>query len=216
MTNTPSVDTTIVLDIACAWSYLGYARFRKAVAAVRTSGGTGTVSFRPFQLVPDAPTSGESLHQVHERLFGPASRVDEEKMIELGANEGINFRYDRAIFTNTLAAHRLIAIAQTQDLAEDVVDRLFRAYFADGLNVADPSVLKHIAHETGVDWNSDGEDQVRSELEAVRRIGISAVPVFTIGGEQMTGSPSQKNFEAALRGLTAHTTARPDPSTPTT
>jgi predicted DsbA family dithiol-disulfide isomerase len=187
----------MTMDIACGASYLGWDRLRRALARTRAKGGEAEVVFRPFQIAPDAPADpalAEPLEQVHRRVFGPSAAESTARMTALGAQEGMVYDYGRALLANTFEAHRLIAVAAAQGRAEEMVDRLFRAYFADGLNLADGDTLRKLAAEAGVAWSEDGAEETRAQLEQARRSGIRGVPVFTINGRTLSGAQSEETF----------------------
>lgn len=193
------VHVNIVLDVACVWSYLGYARFQRAAARHRSAGGTIEVTFRPFQIAPEAPIDGEPLAAVHKRDFGADAEHKEASMTELAAQNGLEMHFARTVFTNTFHAHRLIAQAAQQGRAEATVERLFRAYFTDGLNVADPTILTELAAELGVAWSDTGAETVRLELDRVRRSGITSVPQFAVEGvHTLEGAQPEQTLLAAL------------------
>lgn len=203
------VRVDIVLDVACVWSYLGYARFLRAAARHRAAGGTIEVTFRPFQVASDAPVDGEPLSEVHTRDFGADATQKEARMTELAAQSGVEMNFDRAVYANTFQAHRLIALAAEQGRAEAMVERLFRAYFTDGLNVADAHTLAHLAAEVGVAWSDSGTDKVQSELARVRGAGITAVPQFVIqGGHRLEGAQAEETLLSAFDDA-AHRLASP-------
>ncbi len=69
-----------------------------------------------------------------------------------GAKEGIEF--DFAAITrrpNTLDSHRLIRWAEATGVQDDVVERLFIAYFENGEDIGDIRVLADIADICGMD-----------------------------------------------------------------
>ncbi|WP_372411431.1 DsbA family protein [Streptomyces luteireticuli] len=194
----------IVLDIACAWSALGYTRFGHAVERFRAEGGEADVEFLPFQVAPTAPVEGELLSEVHRRVFGPSVEAKTARMAALAARSGLEMNFDRAVFANTLDAHRLIARATAQGRGEQIVHRLFRAYFTEGLNVADPAVLERLALEAGVGAGGRApaaeSDPVSAGQRVVRELGVTSVPVFLFdGGETLVGAQSEEGFLAALR-----------------
>ncbi|WP_017972657.1 DsbA family oxidoreductase [Actinopolyspora halophila] len=191
-----------VLDIACVWSYLGYARFARVVAEHRRSGGPLEVVFRPFQVVPHAPEAGESLFDRHKRDFGADAERKEEYLAALGRQEGIEFDFGRAVFANTFEGHRLVALASGQGLGETMVERLFRAYFTDGVNVADRETLRSLAADVGVVWNDSGAEELSTELARVRESGIDSVPTLTVnGGRVLTGTWSENDLRSALEAV---------------
>lgn len=198
--NQPTLRINVVLDIACVWSYLRYARFLRVVERHRAAGGTIELIFRPFQVAPTAPVGGEPLSEVHKRDFGVDAAQREARMTALAAQDGVEMNFDRAVFANTFEAHRLIALSAEQGRAEAMVERLFRAYFTDGLNVADPNTLMTLAAELGVAWSHDvGSDIVRTELMRVRSSAITAVPLFIVdGGHILDGAQPEETLLSAL------------------
>ncbi|WP_019807458.1 DsbA family oxidoreductase [Saccharomonospora halophila] len=198
-TDRPARHVALVLDIACVWSYLGYARFARAAARHRAAGRTIEVAFRPFQVAPHAPTAGEPLTEVHDRDLGPDAADKVAHVRALFDADGTELHFDRAVFANTFDAHRLIAVAAHQGRAEDMVTSLFHAYFVDGHNIADEHTLRDLAAETGVVWSDDGTDAVRSELQRTRDDGITTVPRFSVeGGPVLIGAQSEDALFAAL------------------
>src|SRR2546430_4727433 len=94
------------------------------------------------------PQGGMPRAEYRKAKFGSVERgrqLDARVAAE-GQGEGIEFAFERMLRTpNTLAAHRLIALAQRQGAGQPVVDELFRAYFEEGKDVGDPKVLEEIA-----------------------------------------------------------------------
>ncbi len=91
---------------------------------------------------------------------------------------------------NTLRAHRLIHWAQQRGDADALVERLFAAQFQRGEHVGDIARLAAIAAECGHDagaaagylTSDEDEETVRAEELRFRRMGISMVPTFILGG----------------------------------
>lgn len=194
------MNVQITIDIVCVWSYLAYRRFQHVLAEVRSGGASIDVHFRPFQLDPRATVSGEPKRELERKLFGPdfdpAAAVAD--LNALGADRGAAFASD-AVWSNTFEAHRLIAVASAQALAEPMVERLFRAHHAEGANIAHRATLQGLADDAGVDWSDDLADQTRAALDAVRHEGTRGVPVFAIDGTRpLVGDQSEEAFHAAL------------------
>jgi predicted DsbA family dithiol-disulfide isomerase len=198
MTRSP-VRVEIVLDVICSHSYLGYARFSRAAARARSEGVEVLVTFLPFELAPGASAEGWPLLAVLERSFGPDAAAATAHLAERAALEGLVLDYGRAIATGTFEAHRLIAAAVRQGRAEQLVERLFRAHFTDGLHLGDPATLAELAAETGVTAAGFPPEELRAELRRVRGLGVTGVPVFRIGDlPPLTGSQSEDALYAAL------------------
>ena len=184
-------------DVACPWCYVGTRRFERAV---EQTGVEVEVVYRSFELDPHVPVGGESplLVDYLTRKFGDRSRVQaaHARLAEAGAELGIDFRWDGMRRANTFDAHRVLAWALDTAGARSqraLKGTLLRAYFTDGLDVADHAVLADRAAEAGLDRASVLEvlasdryaDQVRSDREEAHRNGIAAVPTFIIDGELM-------------------------------
>lgn len=107
-----------------------------------------------------------------------------------GRSEGIRFAFDRIRRTpNTLAAHGLIHRAEEQNLATEMAERLFSAYFMEGRDIGERAVLAALAEEVGLAGDTARflrdrlpEEALRAEDEAARKAGIAAVPFFLFGG----------------------------------
>ena len=110
-------------------------------------------------------------------------------MTELGAAEGLEFRYDISRSGNTFDAHRLIQLAGEHDVQGEVKERLLRAYFTEGEPIGDPERLVALAAEAGLDADEaravlEGDaytDAVREDEQIAHQIGIHGVPFFVIG-----------------------------------
>lgn len=104
------------------------------------------------------------------------------------------------MFTNTFDAHRLAAQASAQGKGEEMAERLFRAYSADGLNIADAAVLDRLATETGVTTTSGGADALQAELARIRALDLPAPPVLLLAdGLVLSGEISEEDVLTALR-----------------
>jgi predicted DsbA family dithiol-disulfide isomerase len=129
------------------------------------------------------PKEGMARAEYRRAKFGSPERARalDARVAQEGAGEGIAFAFERIARTpNTLAAHQLIDLAQSQHRAGPVVDALFRAYFEEAKDIGEAQVLAGIAGACGVaGWPAaaDAGRVVRLE-EGVRDLGISGVPTF--------------------------------------
>ncbi|TMH87424.1 MAG: DsbA family oxidoreductase [Betaproteobacteria bacterium] len=127
----------IVSDVICPWCYIGKRRLEKALALLGSDVDVN-VRYLPFQLNPDMPQGGMPRADYRKSKFGSIERgrqLDARVAAE-GRGEGIEFAFERMARTpSTLAAHRLIELAQRQGAGQAVVDELFRAYFEQAKDV---------------------------------------------------------------------------------
>ncbi|MEU8245173.1 DsbA family oxidoreductase [Nonomuraea sp. NPDC048916] len=200
----------IFSDIVCPWCYIGHVRFARAAERFRAKGGTIEITMRPYQLSPDAPAEGEPLLAALERKFGGNARQMTSRVTETAAGDGLDLRFDEAISANTFEAHRLIEVATGQGRGEELAERLFRAHFTEGLNVADPAVLARLAAEAGVRDTGEGAEEVRAQLGRAGRLGISGVPLFLFEGQfAVSGAQPEETFSAAIDEVAERTGQTP-------
>jgi predicted DsbA family dithiol-disulfide isomerase len=175
-------------DVVCPWCYLGKRRFDAAVAGLPFADRL-QVSWRAFQLDPSAPREPQSYRAVLARKYGAGAVASmTERLERLGADAGIEYRWDHMQRVNTFDAHRVVAWAAGARQG-DLYERLFRAYFTDGDNVGDAETLARCAADVGLDADeaarvaADAEafaDVVRADQAEARGLEITGVPAFVI------------------------------------
>ena len=200
-------------DIACPWCYIGKARFEKALAAYEYADEV-EVSWRSFQLQPDAPRENPALTAAHlaEKYGVGLSQAHEmmSRASEVAAEEGLEFHLDKALAANTFDAHRLVHFAESRGLGKAMMTRLMQAYQSEGANVADRETLIGFAEEVGLDRDATGQmlasdafaAEVRADFERGRAFGVSGVPFFVIDERHgISGAQPTELFLRALRQL---------------
>ena len=191
----------VYADIACPWCYVGRARLKEALA--QRPDVDATLQWRPFQLQPDLPGDGGDFREVLERKFGSWDRAERmfDRIRQMGGEHGLTFNFDAIeAAPNTADTHRLILWAQAQDGhegADRMATALFRAYFTDGRNVSDPTVLADCAAEVGFDaaeartlLGGDAyADAVHKSQQRAQRQGITGVPCYVFEDQRaVTGA----------------------------
>ena len=169
--------------MVCPWCSIGQARFEKALAAYD---GPVTVRLHPFRLDPDAPIPGEPAAERYARKFGAEAPAMLARVTAAGKEEGLTFRFDRALTGNTFDAHRAIGFAAPNGHDRALERALFTAYFTDGRDITDRDVLADAAASVGEDraavlayLNSDaGVSELTHELDEAVALGVTAVPTF--------------------------------------
>jgi predicted DsbA family dithiol-disulfide isomerase len=195
-------------DIACPWCYLGKHRFEEALAQFEGRDDVD-VTYRSFQLDPTAPSVAQgSLNELLSKKFGmPLAQAEamNARMTAMGEPEGIAFHFDRARPANTFDAHRLVHLANENGKGAAMKERLFQAYFRDGLVVSDPDTLAELADEEGLDArpmlaSAEYADDVRADIERARDLGISGVPFFVFDEKYgVSGAQTADVLVATLR-----------------
>lgn len=184
----------MVSDLVCPWCWLGKRRLEAALAL--TPDVAVEISYRPFQLDASVPREGVPYSDYMRAKFDDGSGADRFKAmrdyLEAAAPEaGVTFRFgDIPLRANTLDAHRLVRWAQGQALGGEMKEALFRAYFDELRNIADPATLAELAEQVGLDGGLTAEllatdkdvREVEVEEAFFRRLGVTGVPTFIANG----------------------------------
>ena len=203
-------------DVVCPWCYIGKRKFEDALARFEGRADVEVV-WRPYQLDPTAPPgSATPVAEAYARKFGGPERAAQiiENVTGVAAGAGLEFHMERAVRANTLAAHRLLRLAEqeyglaTQD---DLKERLLQAYFVDGRNVGDTDTLVELAAAAGLQPeraralldSDEGIAETRAEIAHANDLDITAVPTFVIDGRwSIPGAQDPELFLRALRRVT--------------
>lgn len=211
----------IYSDVVCPWCYVGKARFERALSAFPQADSVEVV-YRPFQLDPAAPTGPRPHREVLAAKFGPQAVAMDERIVGLGAAEGLVFDFDAALENNTLLAHRLLRLALDEYGPQTQVrlkGRLMADHFSAGKDVGDPAQLTEAAVAAGLDRDrvtaflagDELREEVLAELADAQRLGITAVPTYVFEGKwAVQGGQETSTFLAVLEQIAKETaTAEP-------
>jgi predicted DsbA family dithiol-disulfide isomerase len=197
-------------DVVCPWCYVGKRRLERALAGFSGSAGIQVVH-RSFQLDMAAPRdrarSRREMLKAKYRLSDDQVRALDERMAGIAAAEGLEYRVTDGTTGNTLDAHRLLHLARERALESAVLDRFYRAYFAEGQSLFDAAALTRLAVEAGLEDHEaqrvlQGDDYraaVREEQERARALGVTGVPFFLIDERHaVNGAQPVEVFRDAL------------------
>lgn len=185
------MDVEIWSDIACPWCYVGKRRFEAALEQFEHRDDVN-VTWRSFELDPGAPRerTGDRAERLAEKygMTVEQAREAEQQLTGVAAGEGLPFRFDIARSGTTFDGHRLVHLAQTHGLQDEMKERLLRAYFTEGELMSDPDTLVRLAGEIGIDEQEVREMlagdryavEVRDDERTAGELGISAVPMFVV------------------------------------
>jgi predicted DsbA family dithiol-disulfide isomerase len=210
-----SVRVDIWSDVICPWCYIGKRRFDTAVTNLRARGITDAidVTFRSYQLDPTAPMDHTSpVIEAYAKKFGGQETAERiiNHVTSVAAADGIEFHMDIAQRANTMHAHRALHYALTEygsDTQALLKQELLQAYFTDGENVGDITVISQRASQVGIDtdalhqWmtSDNGYDAVTDDIRAASARDITAVPSFVINDQFLIpGAQDVQVFENIL------------------
>ena len=180
----------MVSDIVCPWCWLGK---RRIEAAIAEAGDVDVqLLFRPFELDPEIPKEGADYKEYMRARFGADTGKERansmrQALIDYGEAENIPYKFDLITRRpNSFDAHRLVRWAQGQEKGSAAKEALFEAFFRDGRDIGDHQVLISIAEQIDLDkdivtdlFPTDADvDNVRSEANFFRQMGIAGVPTY--------------------------------------
>ncbi|MFD2792411.1 DsbA family oxidoreductase [Promicromonospora vindobonensis] len=181
-------------DVVCPFCYMGDTLLDQALEQFPHAAHV-KVRYHSFLLMPemaegDAPISpADHIATKHGMSRAQAVKVL-EGVSQRAAQLGLEYRLDRAQGVSTRTAHQLSHFAATHGKQREMVRRMFRAYFTEGVLLSDHQVLADLAAEVGLDRAearaalASGEfaDAVEADLRQAREYGISGVPFFVFAG----------------------------------
>jgi len=167
-----------------------------------------SVRWLAFPLHPETPEEGRTL----EELFAGRSYNIPEALAHMKTvadAEGLPFG-KRTKTYNSRLAQELAKWAEEQGKGDAFHQAAFRAYFADGKNIAKLESLLNIAISVSLDpaeakriiQERTYREAVDSDWQRAHELGITAVPTFLFGGGRLVGAqPYQALKQFVLKGV---------------
>jgi len=200
-------------DFACPFCYIGKKRFEQALEKFPHKDQVEVV-YKSYQLNPNAPkvmkgNPVESFAKGH-RMSEDTAKQRFTMFKEQAKTVGLTYDYDNIQMTNSFDAHRLAKWANQFGKEQLLTDRLMKAYFTDGLNIADIDTLVAIAKELGLNESAalkvlqskEYGNQVLDEINEGRQIGVQGVPFFVLDRKYgISGAQPVEHFTQALEQL---------------
>jgi predicted DsbA family dithiol-disulfide isomerase len=126
------------------------------------------------------------------------------------AAEGLDYG-DRSHTYNSRLAQELAVWADGLGATDALHDALYRAYFVDALNIADPDVLVTVAAGAGLDPDEARtvlaerrfSDTVDEHWRAAREMGVTGVPTFVAGGYGVVGAQPYETLVTLMERIGA-------------
>ena len=112
----------------------------------------------------------------------------------------------RTMTYNSRRAQEAGKWAESRNKGEDFHAAVFKAYFAEGLNIAKVPVLVELAESVGLEGLGDVlskgtfKEAVDSDWKYSRRCGIKAVPTFVAKGHMIVGAQPYDVLEKLIQG----------------
>ena len=176
-------------DMMCPFCYLGKRRLEEALSRFPEKEKV-EITWKSFQLNPGMKTDpGKNITQYLMEMKGwslEQTRQAHDRLTKAAAEAGLLYDFDRAVVANSFDAHRLVQLAKARGLGDAMEERLFKGYFSEGANIADPATLLLLAKEAGLEegesksvLESDAYSaEVKADVREAQQLGVTGVPFF--------------------------------------
>jgi len=162
------------------------------------------VQWRAFPLHPETPEEGLTLEELFagRNMDIPAAMARMKKIAsELNLPWG-----ERKMTYNSRLAQELGKWAESKGKGDLYHDTVFRAYFADGKNIAKTDVLMGLVRAVGLPEKEAVEALQKRAFKAsvdadwalVDDMGVTSVPTFAIEGQKLVGAEPYAALEQFL------------------
>jgi len=176
-------------DIMCPFCYIGKRQLEKALDEFPND--EFEIEWKSFQLDPSiTPQSGKDVYTflAERKGISVEQSVEMHKgVVERAKSVGLDYHFDKAIISNSLTAHRIIQLAKTKKIGDQMEEIFFKAYFTEGRDLNDDSTLIELASQAGLNSADvqkvvQNEDlyliEVKADIDEAREIGVQGVPFF--------------------------------------
>ena len=197
----------VFADTICGWCFIGHTNLNEALKKFPNL--KFDIHHTPFQLNPDMPTEGISRDKYLEIKFGgkdyAASMYENMKL--KAKESGLDFNFEKIKKTpNTVLSHLLINLSKQFNLQNEIIEKIYKSYFIDGLDIGDVNILTNIAKENNIPENvftnfinDRNTENINSKILIAKEKGINGVPFFEIGKDFISGSQSSIQLENVIK-----------------
>ena len=197
----------VFADTICGWCFIGHTNLNEALKKFPNL--KFDIHHTPFQLNPDMPIEGISRDKYLEIKFGgkdyAASMYENMKL--KAKESGLNFNFEKIKKTpNTVLSHLLINLSKQFNLQNEIIEKIYKSYFIDGLDIGDVKILINIAKENNIPENiftnfinDKNTKNINSKILIAKEKGINGVPFFEIGKDFVSGSQSSIQLENVIK-----------------
>jgi predicted DsbA family dithiol-disulfide isomerase len=198
-------------DIMCPFCYIGKRKFESALGQFQHRDNVEIV-WRSFQLDPTVqPQDGKDVYTYLAERRGQSrdwSVKMHQSVVAMAKEVGLEYNFDKAKITNSYDAHRVIQLAKQHGLGDAMEERLFKAYFTEGEQIADHQTLARLAAEVGIRKDDvinalaqgSYNDAVARDIQEAQQIGVNGVPFFVLDRRYaVSGAQDPAAFLGALQ-----------------
>lgn len=197
-------------DVRCPFCYIGKRKFELALEQFAHKDQV-VIEWHSFELDPGAVTDPSV--NVYDYLAEKKGQSRDwavemhAHVTNTAAEVGLDFNFDKAVVANSFNAHRLIQLAKSEGLDNEIEEQLFIAHFISGKNIDDKAELLEIGLSAGLEKmavervlnSEDFTAEVRADEQIAQQIGINGVPFFIFDQKlAVSGAQTPDTFLGAM------------------
>jgi predicted DsbA family dithiol-disulfide isomerase len=198
-------------DIACPFCYIGKRKIEKALDKFPHKDQI-EIEWKSFMLNADQVTQPtKSSEEYLAEMKGWSIEQTREitaNVVNMAAQEGLEYHLDKSVVANTKKAHRLIHLAKSVGKGGEMKERLLKAYFTEGVNVDDNSALLELGTEIGLEksaiedvlTSNKFEEDVNHDIYESGQVGVQGVPFYVLDRKYgISGAQADAVFDQNLQ-----------------
>jgi protein disulfide-isomerase len=197
-------------DIMCPFCYIGKRRIEEALSQFEHKEAV-TFEWKSFQL--DASFIPSPDDNIAEHLADKYGRDMDwaqnmlENTTQNAKTAGLDFHFEKVVMANSHNAHRLLHLAKKHNLANELEELLFKAYFTDGKDLNNLDTLSQLGIEVGLESEAITQvlhsnaysNEVQQDIQQANAIGVQGVPFFVFDNKYaISGAQPATAFLQAL------------------
>lgn len=183
------IEVEIWSDVRCPFCYIGKRKFEAALEQFPQKEDV-KITWKSFQLDPTLETKPENTTLDYFIETKGVSKDQARQMFghakKMAAEVGLNFDLENTVVANSFKAHRLIQLAKSKGLANEMEEALFRLNFSEGKNIDDDEELLKTGKAAGLTEedlldvlkSDDFSYEVKQDEMEAKNIGVTGVPFF--------------------------------------
>jgi predicted DsbA family dithiol-disulfide isomerase len=188
-------------DFICPFCYIGFETVRKLKPEFDLE-----IAWRGFQIHPEWPAEGMPASEFRREMDPETRRAIWARIQAMAEAVGFEMKQP-ALLTNSRLTLEAAEFANECGKGEAFEERVFRAYFNEGLNVGGQGVIADLASEVGIDRNDLNlaiesnrySTRLRNNSLVAHTRGVSGVPTFFVGDYPLVGAQSEDVMRQILQ-----------------
>ncbi len=191
--NSEKLKIEIWSDVVCPFCYIGKRNFESALEKFPSKDKI-EIEWKAFQLDPNFVQNhdekldlSQSLAKKYNRSVAEMEQM-QQQITQTAKSVGLDYHFDKAITFNTFDAHKIIHKAKEKGLDDKAEELFFKAYFTEGKDIGNPSTLKDLALQIGLNEdeikdaleNDKYGYEVNQDIQEAQQLGVTGVPFFVM------------------------------------